>query len=451
MIQTQEKLAWNYGRKRRTVSMGIYRTELIKWPIHYRAVPPDSVSFVPLQWDRPLTLREILVQHPKGREYGWIQENEPLHPLLLDVEGKILSYPPIINSADLGAVQVGDDNLFIEITGSDIYSVTLSASIVACDMADQGYAIEPVEIRYDYETPFGKKWTSPFYFQSPVFCSSARIEKFLGEAISAKEAVGYLARMGCRAEKVRKAETASSEVVEGVLLYPPEYRNDFLHAADVMEDVMVGRGLSSFEPVRPRDFTVGRLSAETLFARKAKSILVGLGYQEMIYNYLGSRRDLVERMRGDGAKIIKIANPMSENYEYVRDSTLACLCESESMSARAAYPHKIFEIGKVVYRDDNKNYGCATREYCGMVCAGADVTFNTIAAEIQTLFYYLTRAYTVCESDDPRFITGRAAGIVHAGKTVGVFGELHPAVLENWGITMPCTACEFDLDVMISS
>jgi phenylalanyl-tRNA synthetase beta chain len=64
MIQTQEKLAWNFGRKRRTISMGLYRIAIIKWPIHYKAVDPDSVSFVPLQWDVPLTLTEILKQHP---------------------------------------------------------------------------------------------------------------------------------------------------------------------------------------------------------------------------------------------------------------------------------------------------------------------------------------------------------------------------------------------------
>ena len=119
MIQTQEKLAWNFGRKRRTISMGLYRIAIIKWPIIYRAVDPDSVSFVPLQWDTPLTLLEILKQHPKGREYGFIQEHEPIHPLLVDSQGAVLSYPPIINSADLGAVQVGDTDLFIELTGTD--------------------------------------------------------------------------------------------------------------------------------------------------------------------------------------------------------------------------------------------------------------------------------------------------------------------------------------------
>jgi phenylalanyl-tRNA synthetase beta chain len=72
MIQTQEKLAWTFGRKRRTISMGLYRISRIKWPIIYKGVDPDSVSFVPLQWDVPLTLREILKQHPKGKEYAFI-------------------------------------------------------------------------------------------------------------------------------------------------------------------------------------------------------------------------------------------------------------------------------------------------------------------------------------------------------------------------------------------
>ncbi|MDR2184931.1 MAG: phenylalanine--tRNA ligase subunit beta, partial [Treponema sp.] len=353
MIQTQEKLAWNFGRKRRTISMGLYRIAIIQWPIIYKAVDPDSVSFVPLQWDVPLTLREILKQHPKGKEYGFIQEHEPLHPLLADSKGAVLSYPPIINSADLGAVQVGDRDLFVELTGTDMPSVTLAASIMACDLADQGYTIEPVEIEYEYDTPFGRKFTSPYYFQEPVFCSLARVERFLGEKLDAETCIAALERMGCRAEKTRSLERGRENAgqgegteLEGVLVWPPEYRNDFLHAADVAEDVMIGRGLNSFKPERPRDFTVGRLRPITVFSRKVKELLVGMGYQEMIYNYLGSRKDLVENMRGDGSRIIRIANPMTENYEYLRDSVLASLLMSESVSGHSVYPHRIFEIGK---------------------------------------------------------------------------------------------------------
>jgi phenylalanyl-tRNA synthetase beta chain len=455
MIQTQEKLAWNFGRKRRTISMGLYRISMINWPIIYKGADPDSVSFVPLQWDAPLTLREILKQHPKGKEYAFIQEHEPVHPLLTDSRGGILSYPPIINSNDLGAVQVGDSDLFVELTGTDLPSVTLAASIVACDLADNGFTIEPVKVEYEFDTPFGRNITFPYYFQEPVFCSLARIEKFLGEKLDAEACVQALQQMGVKAEKANAVErgTALDEnnnnsqiAVEGVRAWPPEYRNDFLHAADVAEDVMIGRGLSSFKPQRPSDFTVGRLTPITLFSRQVKEIFAGMGYQEMIYNYLGSRKDLVENMRGDGGRIIRISNPMTENYEYVRDSVLASLCASESVSGHSVYPHRIFEIGKVAYRSETENYGTSTRQYAGFLHADKDANFNTAAGQMQTLFYYLSRDYEVEESGDPRFIPGRAAAVLYKGKQIGVFGELHPEVLENWGLTVPCTAGEIDLD-----
>ncbi|MDR2551545.1 MAG: phenylalanine--tRNA ligase subunit beta [Treponema sp.] len=450
MIQTQEKLAWNFGRKRRTVSMGLYRTAMIRWPIVYRGADPDAVSFVPLQWKTPLTLREILRQHPKGKEYAFIQEHEPIHPLLTDSAGAVLSYPPIINSADLGAVQVGDADLFVEITGTDQGAVNLTLNIVACDLADHGFAIEPVEIAYEYDTPLGRNYTTPCYFQEPVFCSLARIEKYLGEKVSAPDCVAALARMGVRAEAAEDTERGgNTKPGPGVRAWPPEYRNDFLHAADVMEDIMMGRGLSSFKPERPRDFTVGRLTPLTIWSRRIKEIMAGLGYQEMIYNYLGSRKDLVERMNGDGSRIIRISNPMTENYEYVRDSVLASLMQSEAVSGHAAYPHRIFETGKIARLDAGTNEGSVTRQYLGFLHAGTEANFNTVAAELQTLFYYLARDYGVEESADPRFIPGRAAAIRYGGTALGVFGELHPQVLENWGVAVPCTACELDAEALL--
>ena len=303
MIQTQEKLAWNYGRKRRSLSMGIYRTAennlssgkpLINWPIIYKGVDPDTVSFLPLAAEEygithPITLREILKQHPKGREFASIQEHEPVHPLLTDSKGNILSYPPIINSNDLGAVQVGDSEVFVELTGTDMHCLILAASIVACDLADNGFTIEPVEIEYEFDTPVGRNIVTPFYFQEPVFCSLSRIEKFLGEKLGAADCVKALARMGVIAEAKKDNERGqkSSAPVDGVLAFPPEYRNDFLHAADVAEDVMIGRSLGSFKPERPSDSTIGRLLPATLFSRQVKELFIGMGYQEMIYNYLG--------------------------------------------------------------------------------------------------------------------------------------------------------------------
>jgi phenylalanyl-tRNA synthetase beta chain len=453
MIQTQEKLAWNFGRKRKTISMGIYRTGIIKWPIIYRGVDPDSVSFVPLQWEGPLTLNEILLRHPKGREYGWIQAHEKLHPLLLDSNNRVLSYPPIINSADLGAVQVGDTEVFVELTGTDFDSIALSASIVACDLADQGYTIEPVEVCYESDTPYGRSVTTPFYFQAPVFCSLSRVERYLGEKLDSGECLAALNKAGCSASACMDAERGSGVKEDGVRLFPPPYRNDFLHAADVMEEIMIGRGLGTFLPVRPKEATIGRLAPATLFGRRVKEIMVGLGYQEMIYNYLGSREDLVTRMRGDGAKIVQITNPMTENYEFLRDSVLASLLASEAQSAHAPYPHKLFEVGKAAFKNASENYGVSTRQFLGALFAdtGGKANFNSLSAELQTLFYYLGKKYRMEECADPRFIPGRVAALILTGgpseQQVGVFGEIHPEVLENWSITAPASAFEIDLDL----
>ena len=134
LIQSQEKLCWNYGRKRHAISMGIYRSDRIRWPVRYMAVDPATTAFVPLGMERRMNLLEILREHPTGREYGAIVADRPLFPYLIDANERVLSFPPIINSADIGAVQVGDRRLFIELTGDNIYSVLTACAVVACDL-----------------------------------------------------------------------------------------------------------------------------------------------------------------------------------------------------------------------------------------------------------------------------------------------------------------------------
>ena len=116
IIQTQEKLCWNVGRKRRSISMGVYRSEQITWPVKYHGVDPDNTSFIPLQCEEKMTCRDIITEHPKGKEYGWILKDMSKFPLLSDGNGEIMSMAPIINSATLGAVQVGDKDLMVEMT-----------------------------------------------------------------------------------------------------------------------------------------------------------------------------------------------------------------------------------------------------------------------------------------------------------------------------------------------
>ena len=439
MINSQEKLCWNYGRKRATIAMGVYRADLMKFPVHYRAADPEKTRFIPLDFSWEMSLREILKDHPKGVEFGWIVENFERFPYLEDDQGQTLSFPPIINSAHLGAVEVGDSHHFIELTGPDLDSLLVACSIVACDFADLGYEILPVRIVYPFDTAYGRELVTPYYFQKPVSLEVSEASRLLGVQISAEEAEDCIRRLGNPVTRSGNTLTVN----------PPPYRNDFLHPADLIEEVMIGRGMDSFEPVWPEDFTVGRLSEIEHFSREVREILVGQGYQEMIYNYLGSRRDFVERMNMNGEKVIEIANPMSESCECLRNSQLPNLLNSESVSSNAVYPHRIFEVGKVAYLDERENYGSRTVTMLSFLFCDREASFNDVNSHLSAVFFYLSREYDLEPMEDPRFVSGRVGGVLYKGRRIGVVGEIHPAVLENWGIQQPAAAGEIELDVVL--
>lgn len=446
IIQTQEKLAWNFGRKRKSISMGVYRVEEIKFPVHYKAVDPDTTSFVPLQFEKPLTCRQILTEHPKGKDFGWIIKDFKKFPILTDNKNEIMSMAPVINSATLGAVQVGDKGLMVELTGDNMENLMLAANIVACDFADVGYEIEPIMVKHPYDTCFGRDVVAPFYFQPKTKATLKHINKLLGTNFDDATVLDALTRMG---SKVVSKKIADNDFE--YTLSPAPYRNDFLHEVDVIEDVMIGTKLETYEPAKPNDFTIGRLLPITYYSRKAKTLMVGLGYQEMIFNYVGSRKDYIENMNIDPAQVIEIANPMSENYQFVRSDILSSLLRAESKSANAIYPHKIFEIGKVAYLCPEENTGTRTRQCLGFLSAESNANYNTAASEVASVLYFLDHKYEVKESNDPRFIPGRQAAVIVKGKQVGVFGELHPQVLENWAITVPCFGGELDLEELLAA
>lgn len=438
IIQTQEKVCGNFGQKRKSIAMGIYRADILEYPVKYLAADPDNTAFTPLGFTRPLSLREILRDHPKGIEFGWIVEDFSRYPFLRDAKDDVLSFPPIINSATLGALEVGDSYFFVELTGIDMDSLLLATSIVACDLADFGYEILPVTVEYPYDTPYGRKVVTPFYFQKQMALDVAYGSKLLGERLSPEDAARFIGKAG------NEVSVSGNEVV----LSPLPYRNDFLHQVDVVEEIMIGRGMGSFSPEMPKDYTIGRLSSLDLFTREVRDIMAGLGFQEMIFNYLGSRKDFIEKMNLPDEGFIHIQNPMTENYAMVRKSVFPNLLSSEAISAHAVYPHRIFEIGKVAYQDKEDNYGSKTRAYCGFLLADGEAGYNDVNSIVSAFFYYLALDYELREKDDPRFIPGRTAAIYCGGAVVGIMGEIHPAVLSNWGIQMPCAGAEIDLDIL---
>src|SRR3989338_6304625 len=214
IIQLQEKFCESYGRRRQKVSIGLYSYKRIKFPLHYKAVEPGSIEFVPLEFKAKMNLKEVLAEHPKGREYAWILEGFEKYPLLADDKNEVMSLVPIINSNFTGKIEIGDENIFFEATGTDEEAVNLATVIFAYALFERGFEIHSVEIKYP-----GKKALSPDLELETITIKNEQIRHLFGLELKENEVKHLL-------------EKAQFEF-EGHKVRIPPYRKDILHPYDV--------------------------------------------------------------------------------------------------------------------------------------------------------------------------------------------------------------------------
>ncbi|MCA9500625.1 MAG: phenylalanine--tRNA ligase subunit beta [Nitrospirales bacterium] len=437
-IQTQEKLADAFGRKRETVSIGLYRYSSISFPVTYGLVKPDEIRFTPLGFDEKMTPQEILTVHPKGLEYGSILAGCDRLPLLWDSDGQVLSFPPIINSRELGEVRLGDTDLFVEVTGTDLSMVVLALNIFACNLADRGAAIESVDITYPYETEFGKSVKTPLSMNQSQRISLEAIEQALGMSLGSEVIQEALASYGYQVKATRQSVSVTL----------PAFRNDFMHVMDVAEDVAITRGYDSFSPIMPQTFTVGSLSLEEQTSDRIRDLLVGFGFQEIFSNIMASHQELVDKMRiadTDYGRLVEVDNVMSQTYACLRPSILPCLLRVEALSPRAFYPHLLFEVGETAQLDLEANMGSRTTLSIAAISANSGANFSEIHSYLDLLMYYMVWPYELEPVTHPSFLEGRVGRIRCQGHAVGYIGEFHPEVLEAWQIDMPTSGFEFEI------
>lgn len=465
LIQTQEKLAEGFGKRRRDASVGLYRAGKIRWPVAYQAVPRDSSPFVPLGAEQAMTPAEILVRHPKGVAYRAILEGHDVVPILRDAGGDVLSLAPIINSRALGEVQPGDDDLLVEVTGTNLRSVILVCNIFAANLTDRGFRCEPVAIAYPWETEAGSEVVTPRDFADTMTVDLDAMAALLTgrqadgsprTPCEAAEVRSRLERYGCRVAAAGKGRLAVT---------CPPWRMDYLHPVDACEDYAMARGYGSFQARQEVGFTVGRLDATTRLTDRVRDHLIGAGFEETIGNVLTDLRTIRDAVR-IGAPLpepVRLANPTSEAVAAMRDRLLPGLLRLEGKSPRAAYPHRIFEVGDVQRTDPPHPHGSHTGLHCAATWAAPQVAFSDLHALLEALSRYLgwdvrleaaDFGLRVDMGDGPKllspgpYIEGRCAKIRFGAEKRGWIGEIHPEVLDAFGIRTPVVAFEVSLATM---
>jgi len=461
-IDAQETLTRNFGRKRQTVSIGLYRGDTLTFPIRYQAVGRSAVRFEPLApsgeagatWPTgvAMTPAEILEQHPTGRDYAAILADWEEVPLLTDAQGHVLSFPPIINSADLGRVLPGMNALFVEATGTELDQVLLTLNILATNLADRGWIIEPVTTRYPYDTPRGQSVTVPHPMALTLGTPLSDFARLLGDQISSADIQDRLRAYGVGVEVDNIWVTATA----------PNYRQDYLHSVDVIEDYAISRGYGSFALAMPADFTVGKLQPLTEFEDLVRDLLIGFGFEEAFCNILTSLEQLQRRMginEADvgalpfhGGHVVRIANIMNRNYACLRDWIVPSLLEIEAHSLGAIYPHRIFEVGEVAVYDPSHNLGARTESRAAGLIASEEASFDSAQSVVYALLGSLGVDFQVQPWQHPSMITGRVGLITTPdGAPLGFLGELSPQVLTTWGVRTPIAAFELALPALIAA
>ena len=422
-VQIQEKLCENYGRRRQQVSIGLYNYKRIKFPVHYKAVHPDAVKFIPLEMEEELTLRQILKKHPTGREYAWIIEDFDRYPILMDDKNEVLSLPPIINSNSLGKIEIGDTDLFFEVTGTNEESVNLAAVIYAYALYDRGFKIYSAKIKYPT-----RSFNAPVISEDIMEITPAMFEDLIGISIKETELKKLLEKAGYDFSK-NKATI-------------PAYRQDILHPFDIVEDAAIMYGFDKMQGLPMKSYTIGKLNPITIFVDMCRELSIGFGYQEIFGHVLSNKNLLYEKTNMKDIGTVEIEKYMSETYSVMRTWLIPGLMEVLSKNTNVSYPQKIFEQGAVAVR---KGEFINEFERIAFLSCHQDANFTEMKQLADAFLKLLGVNYEIHEVEHDSFIPGRVGRIMMNKKGVGYVGEIHPVVLDNFSLNLPVAGLELNL------
>jgi len=428
LIQLQEKLAENFGKRRSKVGVGLFPTKGMQFPIAYKAVAPDAVKFVPLGMREEISLREVLAKHQKGKEYAGLLKGASKYPVVLSGKGEVLTFPPIINSEKTGRVRAGDDEVFCEVTGTDETAVNLVSTIFAYTLADRGFKIFPAKVKYgarSVQTPM----VAPHEFKFDL----NRIVLLLGIDLAEKEVKSLL-------------ERAQFNYLGKGKVQIPAYRKDVMHEVDVVEDVGIMYGFGNFVDLPLKSYTTGGLKENTAFIDLQRMLWIGFGYQEALSPFLSNKELLYNKMNVQDSGTVEIENYSSMTYSCVRTWILPVLMEILSKNKHVDYPQKLMEQGLVTIRGKELR----DEEHLAAVSAHSSASFTEMKQAIESVLRSSGLQGEFEEFDHGSFIPGRAAKVLVDKVQVGFLGEIHPAVLEKFGVIVPVAACELNLSELFA-
>lgn len=430
VIWVQEKLHLTFGRDRRKAAIGIYPLKDLNPPIHFKAEKPEKIRFVPLEFNKEVNANEILRMHPTGQKYAKLLEEHKKYPVLMDSKGNILSMPPIINSKTFGKVTEETTEIFIEVTGTDWVTVNQVLTILATMFAEEGGIIYQMNVKYKNET-----FVTPRMKPEKWTIKKDYVNKMLGVNFTDKEISKLLNKMGMNVKSVK----------DKLEILVPFFRADVLHAVDIVDDVARAYGFNNFEPELPKHPTIGGLLPRTTFNNRVRELMIGHGLLEVFTLALTTPEDQFKKMNKEEKPHISVMQPRCKE-SILRTSLLPELMKSFESNLHRDYPQKIFEVNDVVFPDSKSDIKAKNETRLACAVCSEKANFTEAKQYLESFELNLGVKLELEEKDYESFIPGRSAKITYKGKEVGKIGEMHPKVINNFGLKLPVSCFEISLE-----
>ena len=240
----------------------------------------------------------------------------------------------------------------------------------------------------------------------------------------------------------------------------PTFRPDVSQEIDLVEEIARVYGFDNIPTTLPRgDIPIPTVDPKADLRERVKTYLLQCGMMEAM-NYAFYHPDVFDRIRLESTdplrQAVQIANPLTEDQSIMRTTLLpSLLANAQRNRNHQINDVQFFECSKVFIPNGTDEYPNEPERVAGIIAGnlGAGVygdplrpaDFFDIKGIVEGILDQCGISdYTITHTDHPAFHPGRRAEIRIEDKTLCVFGEAHPGVLENYDL--PHKAYLFELD-----
>jgi phenylalanyl-tRNA synthetase beta chain len=267
------------------------------------------------------------------------------------------------------------------------------------------------------------------------------INRFLDISLTGDEMKRILQKLGCS--------------FDGDEILVPSYRPDLEHKADIAEEIARFYGYNNIASTAISGGAEGKYTPQQKFASQVSQTLLALGMSEiMTYSFVSPKNYDKIRLPVDHPlrKSVVISNPLGEDTSVMRTTALPSMLDTLARNYNNRNESAwLFELATEYLPTGENTLPVETCKVMGGMY-GNDADFFSAKGIVEDLLERISvTGYDVeAATDEFSFHPGRCARFTIDGEELGLVGEVHPEVAENYEIGCRVYAFTLDLGLMFS-